>query len=245
MAEETKTVKELPGIRLEPFRAGVEALVALRDAGKFLVFLTGSDRVKLVGEREEFRAALSNQLKGVAVSDDECGDILGEIRNFLNLWATVKSIEGMVKALMGGPYEQAVNKLEEGERAGLREELESEIRLVDKELFTDALKRRVRRMRTATVACLEDLDVEVVRERRDEASSGTIDDPFLRLRIRYSKAMDRGWRFIPSGWTLGLAPGPVDSLELECDETDIDLLIRRLLAAKQRLLVPADKSRED
>ena len=137
-----------------------------------------------------------------------------------------------------------VEKLSAGEKKRFREHLKRKATLVEEELYTLALSKREERFGSTTAACMEDLEFELVAERSTTSQDEPFQDPFLRLRLRYSKGTEPAREF---GFFSFLASNPflmteLHSFELECDESDIDLLMLRLAAAKQRLLAARDKN---
>jgi hypothetical protein len=102
------------------------------------------------------------------------------------------------------------------------------------QLITPVVRDRLTRLKTAGSPCLEEVDVEVVKERQDSLAAETVNRPFLRIRVRYcDDGDDLGFRFF-----MGFADAvqPTKNFHLECDESDIDLLMRRLREAKAHLL---------
>ena len=83
---------------------------------------------------------------------------------------------------------------------------------------------------------MEDLDVEVVSEREDRLEDSHVTDPFLRLRLRYSEGGCLPFRLFRFSFGPRAAFAETKSFDFECDETDIDLLLLRLKAAKELLL---------
>jgi len=243
--KQSETGGELPGQPLDVFEAAVEALVELRDSGRYMVFLGRQTSVKFIGELQDVRHTLGKRLER-EVSEDEAREALVEIRNFCKATAFFETPERTVHFVERQIYHDEFGELDEPARKGFRDLLEAKIGLVSEHLYTDAIKQRSRRMESATGPCLEELDVEVVEERHDDFRGRKVGERFLRLRLRYSEGSLLG-----SSWFLfsvmpwgGVGPHSAASFELECDESDIDLLIFRLTAAK-RLLLRSKKEPEE
>lgn len=248
MAEEnqSETVGELPGVPLDVFEAAVQALVELRDSGRYMVFLGRQTSVKFIGELRDVRDTLGKRLER-EVSEDEAKEALVEIRNFCKATAFFETPKRTLHFLEIQIYEDDLRQLDDPAKKAFRGLLEAKIGLVSQHLYTDAIRERSRRMESATGPCLEELDVEVVEERHDDFRGRKVGERFLRLRLRYSEGSLLG----SSSWFLfsvmpwgGVGPHSAASFELECDESDIDLLIFRLTAAK-RLLLRSKKEPEE
>lgn len=235
-SQENARVGALPGLSLDDFSAAVRALVELRDTGKFLVFLGRRALFRIVGSTDDFRSRLAEYRKGeVKLQDAE--KAIREIRNYCNMWRTFQDEKQIVSFLQSNVFSGAVGKLKGDAKKEFRQQQEEKIRLVSHQLFTDAMRQRLARLETATSACVEDLDAEVVRQRSDDLRGQKIPEPFLRLRLRYSVedecvAFPWMWSF---PWNASV-PAGIRSFELECDESDIDLLMTRLTEAKKVLL---------
>lgn len=223
------------GVTIERFEAGVEVLKHLVDEGKFILFQPRLNWIRIIGDRSEFHAGVAKVEPEEAAHRKEAKSILSEIRTILG--AVVKyqhSGQVLRDYLLKYVFETEVDFEEASSE--VKDVLNGKIECVQDKLPVSSLIRRARRLETAGSRCLEDLDVEVIKERRDEIENTDIDEPFLRLRLRYSDAENQ----MPSTFFFFAPPGfQVDrgkNLEIECDTTDIDLLMKRLAAAKKRLL---------
>lgn len=234
--------KELPGVPIERFEAGVRALVELRDRGKFLIFLARRQSVQLIGRESDFSEALSGKLSVAKLDEGDSRGILREIRRFLSIRTQMPNAEHTSQFLTRGVFDDGIENLAESAKTRFREQLAKKIALVEDELYTPSLRTREERFESTTAACLEDLEFELVEERSTTDPDKRFEDPFLRIRLRYSKGTEskRLLRFfgLMEGVSGGNPFGPTElySFELECDESDIDLMMLRLAAAKQRLL---------
>lgn len=238
MPEDTKDKAKFLGLPVELFEAGVDALVKLRDSGKFLLFLPRRNWVRFVGEFDDFKAAFAQESEDEESADADAKSVLREIRILLG--QRLKSADADLDSVSSRVIQTVTHLIEtgkdEGEQAKFGELLKAKLSIIEEKVMTNALRRRAIRMETAGSGCLEELDAEIVRERRDELSELVTDVPFLRLRFRYSETPLQD--VLPFFFGL-ISPDkvePTDSFELECDESDIDLMIRRLVAAKQRLI---------
>ncbi len=246
MSDSTKK-NEIPsvGIPLPQFQAAVDALVALRDSGKFLIFLGRRSRARLIGDLNDFQATMAEVAKE-AVSLEDATRILDEIRRYCSACMDMQDVKALKQFLMRAVYEDDFTK-HKRHNAELERQLEAKIKLVSGKLVTDAMKQRSKRMQSATVACLEDVDVEIVQHRRENFSSASrsSEEAFLRLRVRHSDGVDLSGSIFFPFHMWGPWEGTnsnASSFEIECDESDIDLLVVRLLEAKNALLKARESS---
>ena len=240
--EQPKPTRDLPGLSLDLFRTAVSALADLRDNGKYMVFLGRRSSVRFIGEVREFQERLTECLRR-EVSPAEADKALIEVRNFCQAVSGIGKVARVVSFLEENIFDDDFEDLDENGKAAFRELLKAKAELVSDRLYTRILKHRARRMRTATGPCVEDIDVEVVQERHEDLHGTTIEEPFLRIRLRYSEERSPDFPFfllplMPSPWG-GPAFLPTQSFEFECDESDIDLLVLRLTAAKDLLMKSA------
>lgn len=237
------------GVPLPMFKAAVETLVRLCDEGKFLVFLGRGTYVKLIGDPTDFQS-LFREVTGKEIAGEHTNEVLAEIRNYCSSWAGTRDATSLVSFLENVVYDDAF-KTHKEQKAELKKQLEAKVNLVSEKLYTTPMRQRAIRLETATGPCLQDVDVELVQQRRDNVQSQNVDEPFLRLRLRYSKRGEFSpWMppFYYSTWmeATGLPMLGAETFEIEGDESDIDLLITRLIAAKKLLIksaeMAADKS---
>ena len=95
--------------------------------------------------------------------------------------------ESTLQFLEENIYDDNFTGKSDEEKTTLRGQLKKKLGVAI-ELLPSDVKQRRRRLQMATDACLEDVDVEVVRERRDKCSGRDVAHPFLRLRVRYTDA---------------------------------------------------------
>jgi hypothetical protein len=235
----------LPGVPLDHFEAGVRALVELRDRGKFLVFLARMRSAQLIGSRADFLEELTLKLGAETVEPKDSEEVLEEIRNCLSARISFGSSEQVVRFLLQSAYAIEVKELESPAKEQFRKQLEKKVSFVEQQLHTPALLRRDERFSGTTAGCLEDLEYELVQERGTAAQDEPFREPFLRLRVRYSKGTEAAARFLGLGFFSGFPfSASESSFELECDESDIDLMMIRLATAKQRLARARDSNSE-
>ncbi|NLF71132.1 MAG: hypothetical protein GX575_19040 [Candidatus Anammoximicrobium sp.] len=239
---------ELPEVPLEQFEAGVRALAELRDRGKFLIFLGRKRSAQFVGDVEVFRAELSSRQQGQELSPEETKEVLDEIRRHLSARVNMGSSEAVVTMFTRMISGDRLKDLKGAAKEQFREQVEKKAALVAEQLFTEALRTRSLRLNSATAACLEELDFEIVEERLASSRNERVDTPFVRLKIRYSKGTEAQTAFLRIFFgediPLPFPQSGLESFELECDESDIDLLMLRLDAAKKRLLTTHDNESE-
>lgn len=225
---------QLPGLRLASLEATVHTLRELRDSGKFLFFLPRRNWFSLIGDLDEFHSALAKRL-GAELDKSEAEKALREVRVFLGAILRFRNEEATISVLRDF---YRITRMEK-EEDGLEDLIKKKIQIVKEHLLTDGLERRAQRVFSSSGLCLEEIDVDVIGQRFDHLYQSEISHPFLRLRVRYSSAEPNVMSLFR--WINVDSPEEVQSFEIECDETDIDLLIRRLVTAKQRLLAASVK----
>ena len=239
--DEPRSTNEFPGLPLDVFEAAVEALADLRDDGKYTLFVGRLTSVRLIGEPRQFGPALAERLDR-PVHDEEAQTALTEVTNFCRLALSHTESSAVLPFLERNVYRDETEELDDEQKKRFGQMLESKLRIVSERLYSDAVRARARRMETATGPCLEEMDVELVEQRIDQLRGEKIEDPFLRVRLRYSSDNTSVLPFsLFQGPWGSFVPFPLPSFEFECDETDIDLLISRLTHAKT-LLTSRDES---
>jgi hypothetical protein len=245
VSEKQPTDEMLPGIPFEHFEAAVKALSQVQSEGKFLLFLSRTNNVRFIGDPASYRDALATKVKKDALQIDDAQQALKEVREVLQACILFGEPAQAASFLEQTEYDSLFEKLGEEQKDKARELLQKKAELAFSNLFKGSLAQRAERLNTAVIACVEDLDVEVVSERQDELLEEHNTAPFLRLRLRYADG--GGEDGVP--WFVfrrrKFAGGSIKTFEIECDETDIDLLLRRLLAAKERLLRVISDERTD
>jgi len=232
------TNAEAFGLPTDRFEAAVEALVELRDTGRLLIFLTRRGSVKLVGDIEDFRQEYIARAKDNSIDQEQSKKAQDEIRQLTSVIIRIPNPDSILDYLERVYREDFPPTEDPALREEFRRRQAPKIDIVSRRIVTDAMRQRARRLATAVGACVEELDCEVVSEREDSYRGRTVNDPFLRLRLRYSEGSKRDLPYF--GYFLvsfevpeaNVAPG----FEFECDLADIDLLIKRLNDAKRRLL---------
>ena len=242
MPEDTK--EENLGVSIEVFHAAVTVLKNLVDNGQFILFLPRLNWIRIIGDRSEFRSVLKKTEPAETSDKNVANRSLREIKTVLGAVVKYDYSEDSLREYLLRYLFDTDSDLEDAPDA-LKDVMEEKIRCVREKLPVSSLIRRAKRLETAGSGCFEDLDVDVIRERRDEIESMEINEPFLRLRVRYS---DPESRVFPGMFYMAPPGFPVDpdrTFELEADATDIDLLIKRLGAAKKRLIAEEAPEKED
>ncbi|WP_435018534.1 hypothetical protein TA3x_000511 [Tundrisphaera sp. TA3] len=243
MAEGTEenTTIEAFGLPLDRFEAAVDAIVELRDSGKILLFLNRRGAIKLVGEEEDFRAEFSRRANDVAIDVEVSRIAKNEIRQLISTALRIPDNDASLEFLERY-YIEDYRKKPHPQIEEFRRQVRPKIEIVTSRIITEAMRQRGWRLSTATGACIEEVDYEIVCEREDSYRGRRVTDAFLRLRLRYTdgsrgESPYYGYYFLPFEGADG---GHASNFELECDLSDIDMLIKRLSDAKQRLLKDMD-----
>lgn len=224
------------GVPLAEFRAAVDTLLALQEQGRYQVFLARENVIRLIGDVDEFRAALGKRLGSDPIDVKKTRSYLEEVQMMLQVIIGTGSSTAASRVLESNVYESKFGAAKGNKEVleDLRNALNSKVELVSAKLTSDALTERSKRLATVIGPMLEDLDVEVVSKRQSFSEGTQVTTPFLRIKVRYSVGGETRFPFSFPSW---LANPFQDSktFELECDESDVDVLISRLLQAKEIL----------
>lgn len=221
-----------PGLDLEKFKAAVDALVHVRDSGDFVVFFSRRNSIRFVGKLERFRVALEESSPGHGVTDDDARVALDELRSILSIYVRTKNVSHTIDFLRYSPTAYRAFDLSSDAKA--RAAVEQKIKTAVDKLLTEALTRRIARVSTSVGLCLEDIDVDVVALLPKEDPKAP-SDPFVRLRLRNSSPEARDDSATPFFYPFSSGTDNGQPFELDCDESDINFLIYRLLTAKEVL----------
>lgn len=232
------TEQALPGLEMDVFKAAVDALAELRKAGKFLFFYAKRNGLRLVGEQRVFRECLNEKLGDRTIDEKGAAAALREVHRFARVIIALENDDTAAGFLRNHVYEDKSEKMSEENKSRFDEQLRLKASHA-RQLIDTTLRERERRIRSATGPMLEDVDSEIVLERHDHLDDETIDSPFLRLRFRYTETTGYEpsyfWPSLPWSNILDARDTNIAAFELECDETDIDLMLLRLREAKKRL----------
>lgn len=232
MSEKEQTAETLPGAPSEHFDLAARTLATLRDEGQFLVFVSQSKTVRFIGDFKVLCERIRSNSKAQTIPEQQCRVALDEVTKFLQLCVSTGDSEKALGYLERAEYEDYFKKNKGDKGNEFRGVLKKKLDQASDLFLKGSLTQRLKRHATAVIPCVEDLDVEVVSQRKDELKEEGIQGPFLRLRLRYSETQQDGFPW----FVFGNRNSSPKSFEIECDETDIDLLLRRLLAAKETLL---------
>lgn len=216
------------------FEAAVDALVQLRDSGRLLLFLSRRGSIKIICDDEEFRAEFAKRASDDKIDPDQSRQALEEIRKLISVLVRLSDPASAMDYLRRMHSDIDYLRKNRPNKEEFERRLMPKIEVVSNKIVTEAMQQRSKRLETSTGPCLEEVDFEVIGEREDRYRGRSIKDPFLRLRLRYTDGKaDIGYLFA-FGFDGPELPAP--SFEIECDLSDIDLLIKRLGDAKHWLL---------
>jgi len=228
------------GLPVEQFKKAIEAITRLRDEGKVLLYYTRRSTLRLIGDVDEIRLALAAGLTGNEAAT-RAAEVRNEIQTAVNYAIRFASPESAARIMERHHFDEDEprgGKGQEKEREEFRALQVAKLEVAAKALVTEEVRERIARLGTSTGPWLEDLDYELILERADSLRQQKVAAPFLRLRLRYSDI--RQEQYLGGIFFYGPEFGPdhavASSFEVECDLSDIDLLIKRLSDAKQRLL---------
>lgn len=228
------------GIPLSEFDAAVETLKELQREGKYQIFLARGSRIRFMGETDDFRLAWAKKLDTEIIDRKKAEECLEELKLFLRLRIVTNTSENALEVLEDY-YDAEFREAKDDPKLTkeYREEIQRKVEVVTGSLVTANLINRARRLGTVPGPLLEDLDMEIIASRRSISQGLSIEGPFLRISLQYSLRERSDALEALSGWAVDPS-SDVRSFELECDETDIDLLITRLLQAKELLKQAVD-----
>ena len=238
MPDEPKSPGDAPNIGLpfEHFRAAVESLVKLRDDGKALLYFTRRPLLRLIGDARDFLIAFSIGKDGEEAAK-VAAQVEAEIVDAASSVLRYETVERALHVMEGERFERRrKEKPADEHRDAYRHLQRQKLELVAKVIATENVRERVVRLGSSTGACLEEMDYELIQERIDVQRKKKVTAPFLRLRIRYSDIRQQQYLGGVFAFEGADERTPSSSFEIECDLSDIDLLIKRLGDAKQRLI---------
>lgn len=222
------------GVSLDGFDAALAALDELQRGGKVQLFLTRGNSVRFIGDIHHLHALICKKL-GLEPEASRAQKYLLEIQMFLQVAISTEQIKHAVDSLEKHVYEDEFTAAGTPEAAAtLRACLTSKFERIYSLNCVASMRQRLKRLQTVVGPTLEDMDTEIVSTRSDSTQAVDINTPFLRLRLRYSSSEAVGFPFAFPPWFTN-SPKNIKGFELECDETDIDVLIARLLQAKEKL----------
>ena len=231
MSDEPKTPEtglELAGIPIAEFSVAVTAFEQLRNEGSFWLFLGRNNGVRIIGDVSEFAARVTKTLP--QLRPDFVETALEEIRQFVQMLLSGLSPDQAARLMVEGPY-VTVPLPDDQSKATYRDYYRRKIELVHR-LINRGLQDRSNRLACTLAPVLEDVDIEVITQRHSQVDNRTVQSPFLRLGIRYSEPGTENLWFYPP---FAKPRSDLKQFAVECDVLDIDLLIARLLRAKELL----------
>jgi hypothetical protein len=235
-ADKTKSSEEVQlGLPIAEFKATVDTLQQLGEEGKYQIFLSGESAVKLVGDIDEFRLNLAKRLGQDVINKKSVARCLGEIQMFLQICIAINAPATAVRIFEANVYDDdfAKAKKDPERTQHLRQIIEQKVNTVTGTLSLSAFQERSKRLKSVIGPILQDIDIETISSRKSPANDMDIDAPFLRIRLVYSVGGEATFPFRRPVWVE--PPKSLRTFDLECDETDIDLILRRLLQAKELL----------
>lgn len=225
--------KTPPGASMDDFNVVMEEFSRLQNENRFSLFQGRENSIRMVGEIDELVIALRKRPRCEKFDAIKVRPIIEEIRQFVQIFLWTGSEDRAVSFLSETAYSDEFEGLDDqpAVKAAFVQHLRVKVALVCKKLVTPPMHERAKRLSSCVGPVLEDLDIEVIQHRHSPFDGQTIISPFLRLKMRYSDKSPNLPFFPP--WAPPRSEGR--AFELECDETDIDLLIARLLKAKELL----------
>lgn len=241
-----KSSKPRLSLGLERFRVALETIQELAKKDKLLPItdLGGSVRF-VVDDVQEFAKEYGKKLGAKKLDDKKARDALEEVRGFFQLALFFQGENARLNVLREEVF-GAFKGLSAAQKKRENDVWREKFKLVEKHAIYRRLSEREKRLRTSIAPCVMDAVTELVQTRRVGRDDRATDLPFLRVSLSYIQRGETGFpfgylRFHP--WNDMTKAMPGKSFEFECDESDIDLLVRRLLAAK--VLLASEVARKE
>ena len=220
----------------EVFEAALDVLARLCQTGKCQLFLPREYAVRLVGDMDDVARGIADKQGLKSFERNDAERVWLDIQVIISVFLWAGTAEKAVNVLKKNVFEEEFKKAKHADEAALLQKaLQQRVDRVKTKLNLIPLVERSKRIATAIGPLLEDVDVELIQQRHLEGNSKQLTSPFLRLRLRYTEGGKTSFPFIAPPWAGGFVTQQMNSFEFECDETEIDLMIRRLLSAKDIL----------
>jgi hypothetical protein len=230
--------KSIPGAPIDEFKAVLDDFVTLQHESKFSLFQGRNNSIRVIGDVDELVNTVRKRPGCDKIDPGQVRSVVEEIRRFVQIFLLTGDEDRTVSLLVNNVYDDEIEGFEDQDaaRKDFSRHLRGKLDLVRDAIITPPMHERGKRISSCISPILEDLDIEIVQRRLSPLVEGVIASPFLRLKFRYSEKSN-SWNFLPP-WVPSFSEGR--AFELECDETDIDLLIARLLKAKELLSTMLD-----
>jgi hypothetical protein len=225
------------GVPFAEFEATVDTVVKLKEEGRHFLFLAAPYSLRLIGDLDRLRIDLSKKLGRETLSKRDVGRYLDEVITVAQVCLWSGKEDRAAKALEESVFKDEVRKAKE-RGLELRRMIANKVACVMSRVITESMRERARRLSQTAAVRLSDVEIDLIYQRDSGGGDGSLATPFLRLGLRYLEAEAGVFFFRPPPWITDVEVGAPRRFDLECDESDIDLLVYRLLLAK-RLLAQA------
>jgi hypothetical protein len=233
-----ETKKEATAIQVgapfPEFEATVETLLKLKEEGRHFLFLAAPYSLRLIGDLDKLRIDLSKKLGKDTLTKREANQYVDEVVSVaqVSLWSEEE--QRAVRILADNVFKDELRKAKD--QAGeLRHIIGNKVACVTSKLITRSMRERAKRLSRSVGPQLSDLEVDLIQLRDAGSAGGSVATPFLRLGLRYLQGTGSGLFFSFPPWITEVEAGTTRRFDLDCDESDIDLLVSRLLLAKRLL----------
>ncbi len=223
------------GAPFSEFEATVETVVRLREEGRHFLFLTAPYSLKLIGDVDKLRIDLSKKLGRDTLTRREAERYLDEVMTVAQVCLWSRKEQQAVRLLEEKLFREELRKAKERAEE-LHRIIANKVTCVASKLITPSMRERAKRLSQMVGPRLSDLEIDLIHQRDSGTADGSVGTPFLRLGLRYLEGGAGGPLFgFPPPWITDIELGTARRFDLECDESDIDLLVCRLLLAKRLL----------
>ena len=172
----------------------VQRFVNLRDGDKISLFVGRENSVRVLGDIKKYTdTPLEPDLDKKTAAEG-----LEEIRQIVEALLTNNgSAERAAEYLAEMDIRRVASEPSEevDRRTAYKAHYVTKAVLCQERLELKVLQVRSQRLATTRGAVLEDMDMEIISERRSQLDDRVINEPFLRLRLRYSEPNNTPFRF--------------------------------------------------
>ena len=219
-------------VSFEEFTGAVDALREMREAGELGLAISRLRGLRLILDKDSFRQKI-NSKRETEVTTRHAGRLLQEVGHTTLAALVGRNLDMQLHAyhlLRGVPFEK-----DSDIEPATKELLSKKLKHVTEEFITQSLRDRVNRIEDCLSPVLEDMATELVSTRQEPEAEDLGGVPYLRITLTASQPSPGSGGFIFPGPGVFFGPSSSTTFSIECDEHDLDLIMRRLKQAKDLL----------
>ena len=226
-------------VSLEEFTGAVDALREMREAGELSLAISRLRGLRLILDKDSFRQKI-NTNREREVTTRHAGRLLQELGHTTLAVLVGHNLDVQLHAynlLRGVPFEK-----DSDIEPATKELLSKKLKHVTEEFITQSLRDRVNRIEDCLSPVLEDMATELVSTRQEPEAEDLGGVPYLRITLTASQPNPGSGGLMIPGPGLFFGPSSSTTFSIECDEHDLDLIMRRLKQAKDLLRTATEES---